>query len=49
VRKQTIKRTPVGRWAHPDEFAAAAVFLAEPSLTFHTGDRIVVDGGYTIF
>jgi NAD(P)-dependent dehydrogenase (short-subunit alcohol dehydrogenase family) len=49
VRKQTIKRTPAGRWADPDEFAATAVFLADPSLTFHTGDRMVVDGGYTIF
>jgi NAD(P)-dependent dehydrogenase (short-subunit alcohol dehydrogenase family) len=49
VRKQTIKRTPAGRWAHPDEFGATAVYLADPSLTFHTGDRVVVDGGYHIF
>jgi hypothetical protein len=27
----------------------AAVFLADPSYTFHTGDSVVVDGGYTIF
>jgi NAD(P)-dependent dehydrogenase (short-subunit alcohol dehydrogenase family) len=49
VKRQTIKRTPAGRWADPDEFAAAAVFLADPRLTFHTGDRLVVDGGYTVF
>lgn len=45
----TIGRTPVRRWADPAEFAKIAVFLADPSLTFHTGDTIVVDGGYTIF
>jgi NAD(P)-dependent dehydrogenase (short-subunit alcohol dehydrogenase family) len=27
----------------------AALFLADPSLTFHTGDTVVVDGGYSIF
>jgi NAD(P)-dependent dehydrogenase (short-subunit alcohol dehydrogenase family) len=27
----------------------AAVFLADPTTTFHTGDTITVDGGYTIF
>jgi NAD(P)-dependent dehydrogenase (short-subunit alcohol dehydrogenase family) len=26
----------------------AIVFLADPTSTFHTGDTIVVDGGYTI-
>lgn len=45
----TIGRTPVRRWADPAEFAKVAVFLADPSLTFHTGDTLVVDGGYTIF
>jgi len=45
----TIARTPARRWATPDDMGAAAVFLADPSLTFHTGDCIVVDGGYTIF
>jgi NAD(P)-dependent dehydrogenase (short-subunit alcohol dehydrogenase family) len=28
---------------------AAGVFLADPTATYHTGDSIVVDGGYTIF
>ena len=45
----TVKRTPVRRWADPSEFGAAAVYLADPALTFHTGDVLVVDGGYTIF
>ncbi|MFV0309298.1 MAG: SDR family NAD(P)-dependent oxidoreductase [Desertimonas sp.] len=48
-REATLRRTPVRRWADPDEMGAAAVFLADPSVTFHTGDSLVVDGGYTIF
>jgi len=45
----TTKRTPVRRWASPDEFHSVAAFLADPALTFHTGNEVVVDGGYTIF
>lgn len=45
----TIARTPVRRWGVPADLGPAAVFLADPILTFHTGDCIVVDGGYTIF
>jgi len=48
-RNATVGRTPVRRWADPDEMGPAAVFLADPTTTFHTGDAIVVDGGYTIF
>jgi NAD(P)-dependent dehydrogenase (short-subunit alcohol dehydrogenase family) len=44
----TTRRTPVRRWGTPDDLAAAIVFLADPANTFHTGDTIVVDGGYTI-
>jgi NAD(P)-dependent dehydrogenase (short-subunit alcohol dehydrogenase family) len=44
----TTKRTPVRRWGTPDDLRAAIVFLADPANTFHTGDTIVVDGGYTI-
>lgn len=48
-RTATTKRTPVRRWADPDEMGAAAVFLADPTQTFHTGDHLTVDGGYTVF
>lgn len=47
--KATMARTPTRRWADPEEFHKIAAFLADPSLTFHTGNEIVVDGGYTIF
>jgi len=45
----TVSRTPVRRWAQPSEFEEVAVFLADPKLTFHTGETMVVDGGYSIF
>jgi len=45
----TVSRTPVRRWAVPSEFEKVAVFLADPSLSFHTGETMVVDGGYSIF
>jgi len=48
-REATISRTPVRRWAEPEEMGGPAVFLADPTYTFHTGDSIVVDGGYTVF
>jgi NAD(P)-dependent dehydrogenase (short-subunit alcohol dehydrogenase family) len=47
--KATTSRTPARRWADPEEFHEVAAFLADPSLTFHTGNEVVVDGGYTIF
>jgi len=45
----TIKRTPVRRWGTPADMGPAAVFLADPTNTFHTGDAMVIDGGYTVF
>lgn len=47
--KNTVSRTPVRRWGTPDDLGPAAVFLADPTATFHTGDTLVVDGGYTVF
>jgi NAD(P)-dependent dehydrogenase (short-subunit alcohol dehydrogenase family) len=45
----TTSRTPVKRWGIPADFEAVAAFLADPDQSFHTGDRIVVDGGYTVY
>jgi NAD(P)-dependent dehydrogenase (short-subunit alcohol dehydrogenase family) len=42
------KRTPARRWAVPADFAPAAVYLADPSLLFHTGDVMTIDGGYSV-
>ena len=48
-RDATTRRTPVRRWADPSEFREVGAFLADPSQTFHTGQEVCVDGGYTIF
>lgn len=45
----TVKRTPVRRWGTPEDMGRAAVFLADPANLFHTGDSVVVDGGYSIY
>lgn len=45
--RNTTERTPVRRWADPADMGPAAVFLADPTYLFHTGDELVIDGGYT--
>ena len=48
-REATVRRTPVRRWAEPSEFREVGAFLADPSQTYHTGQEVCVDGGYTVF
>ena len=43
-----VARTPLGRWAEPDDVAGAAVFLCSPAAQFITGVVLPVDGGYLI-
>jgi NAD(P)-dependent dehydrogenase (short-subunit alcohol dehydrogenase family) len=38
--------TPMKRWGHPEELAAAALFLASDESSFVTGVALAVDGGY---
>ncbi len=42
------RRIPTGRFAYPEEIAAAAVFLASDAAAMVNGADLVVDGGYTI-
>jgi NAD(P)-dependent dehydrogenase (short-subunit alcohol dehydrogenase family) len=44
-----MPRMPHRRWGEPADFARLAVYLACGVGGFHTGDEIVVDGGYSIF
>jgi NAD(P)-dependent dehydrogenase (short-subunit alcohol dehydrogenase family) len=44
-----IGRVPSRRWGQPEEFAGIAVYLASDASSFHTGDSILIDGGYAIF
>lgn len=45
----TTYRTPIRRWGRPDDYRTLGAFLADPSQMYHTGDEIVMDGGYTRF
>lgn len=47
--RNVMKRMPQRRWGVPGDFARIAVYLASGVGGFHTGDEIVVDGGYSIF
>lgn len=42
------KRIPAGRFAFPQEIAAAAVFLASAGADMINGADLLIDGGYTI-
>jgi NAD(P)-dependent dehydrogenase (short-subunit alcohol dehydrogenase family) len=44
--ESVIGRVPVGRWGQPEDFAGIAVYLASDASKFHTGDKILIDGGY---
>ena len=45
IRRGYTAYTPMLRLAHPDELAAAALFLASDESSFMTGSDMVVDGG----
>ncbi|HLJ32729.1 MAG TPA: SDR family oxidoreductase [Ktedonobacteraceae bacterium] len=41
-----IAETPVGRGGHPNDIAAAALYLASPEASFVTGEVLNVNGGW---
>lgn len=47
--EKVIPRVPARRWGTPEDFGGLAVYLASNASSYHSGDTLVVDGGYSIF
>ena len=49
MQKKVFPRIPVRRWGEGRDFGGLAVYLASDASAYHTGDTLVVDGGYSRF
>ncbi len=47
--EKVLPRVPMRRWGTGDDFGAIAVYLASDASRYHTGDAMVIDGGYSKF
>lgn len=48
-QKKVITRVPLRRWGQPEDFSGLAVYLASNASSYHTGDSILIDGGFCAF
>jgi NAD(P)-dependent dehydrogenase (short-subunit alcohol dehydrogenase family) len=48
IDKQFMEHTPIPRVGYPEDFEAITAYLASDGAAFHTGDVIVIDGGYLV-
>lgn len=46
--KHSSAVTPLGRIGYPEDFEGIAAYLASDASAFHSGDTIIIDGGYMV-
>jgi NAD(P)-dependent dehydrogenase (short-subunit alcohol dehydrogenase family) len=46
--KAVMPRTPARRFGTPEDFAGIAIYLMSDLSAYHTGDSLVIDGGYSV-
>jgi len=44
-----LPRVPIRRWGTGADFGGIAIYLMSSASAFHTGDTLVIDGGYALF
>ena len=47
--QNVIPRIPQRRWGVPADFGPIAVYFASDASAYHSGDAVVIDGGYSKF
>jgi len=48
-REKTMKRIPQRRWGVPKDFGPIAIYFTSDASSYHTGDSVVIDGGFSCF
>jgi NAD(P)-dependent dehydrogenase (short-subunit alcohol dehydrogenase family) len=48
-RANVMPRLPLRRYGRPEDFGGIAVYLASAASAYHTGDEMLIDGGYWVF
>lgn len=44
-----LPRIPLRRWGAPQDFGGIAVYLMSDASAYHTGDSLLIDGGYSLY
>ncbi len=48
-RANVLPRIPTRRWGTSADFGGIAVYLMSDASAYHTGDSLLIDGGYSLF
>lgn len=49
INDEIVRRIPARRWGTPDDLGGIAVYLMSDASAYHSGDSLVVDGGYSVY